>query len=170
MSTSLRAKLHYELGWTWQDTIGSTATTNSNRLLFQREISEGSGEGQANRFWDATEPSLPSGTNTTLDLTSLERSFFDGTVTISFDLIKAIWVRNRNSSGTAVLQVGGASSAPWSAPFVNPTDRIMISPGGIVCLAHPEEGWAVDSTHKTLLLEAVGGDVEYEIALLGVNS
>jgi hypothetical protein len=170
MSSSLRTNLNFELGWTWQDTIGSSVTANSNRLPFRKELTQGTGAGHADMIWDCTSAVLLSGTSRTLDLTVLDRGFFGGTVDLELAKVKLVWIVNNNSTGGALMRVGGAASLPWSAPFADPSDKVTVEPGGLLVLANPETGWTVGASSKNLLLESVGGDVEYDIVILGVGS
>ena len=168
MTTTLKSNIHAEFGWTWQDQNGSTVTTNTNRLRAFRDLLNGSGSGQADQIWDNTEKTLASGSVTTLDLTSLDRNIFGTDISLSFALIKGLLIVNRNTTGTAYLKVGSASSNPWYAPLGTATDSLKIPTGGCLLLSHPDAGWSVTSSAKALKLEAVDGEVNYDIVILGV--
>lgn len=168
MTITLKSNIHAEFGWTWQDRSGSTVTTNTNRLRAFQDLLNGSGSNQADQVWDDTETTLTSGSTTTLDLTSLSRDFFGETITLSFATVKGLLIVNRNTTGTAYLKVGNAASDTWHAPLGTATDSLKIPTGGSLLFSHPDAGWDVISSAKSLKLEAVGGEVNYDLIILGV--
>jgi len=160
--------MHAEFGWTWHDQNGSTMTTNTNRLRAFDDLINGTESHQANQVWDVTEVTLSAAESITFDLTSLDRDFFGETVTLSFATVKGILIVNRNTMGSAYLKVGSAASNPWYAPLGSATDYLKIPAGGSVLFSHPGAGWSVSGSAKALKLEAVGGSIDYDFAILGV--
>lgn len=168
MTTTLKSNINAEFGWTWQDQNGSTVTTHTNRLRAFRDLLQGTADYQVDLVWDSTESTLTSGTASTLDLTSLARAFFGDTVSLSFAAVKGILIVNRNTTGTAYLKVGAAASDTWYGPLGSATDVLKVPTEGCVLLSHPGSGWEVIGSAKSLKLEAVGGDVAYDLVILGV--
>ena len=91
--------------------------------------------------------------------------------TVTFDNIVALLVRNQTTS-TGDLIVGGASTNPWSAPFVASaepgTTKITLKPGGILLLTAPTAaGYAISGTSKMLRLETTSGSTSADIIVFG---
>ncbi len=165
MST-LKSNVWTQIGWTWRDHVETAPIIDSNRLVFRVELDHGPGETQAEAAWHAEEMSLGEGLSTTLHLDALQQPLFGDTLLFRFVRLRAVLVINRSPAG-GLLLVGGAASDPWHAPFESAGDRIKVMPGGAVLLAAPREGWPVESGSTDLKLEASGGDVIYDVAVLG---
>ena len=68
------------------------------------------------------------------------------------------------------MLVGAAASDQWSEPFGADGDQIEVPPDSPVLLSNRQTGWTVDASNKNLKLSAVGGDVDYAIAIVGTTS
>jgi hypothetical protein len=167
MTTTLRSKIDVQLGWTWRDRVGPFVLTDDNRLVLTKDLSDGSGSGQADVVWHAAGQILVAGQSTTLELAALVQSVFNDTILIALACVKAILIVNRNAAGNAFLLVGGSGVDEWSAPFGMLGDTIKVMPASPLVLANLADGWIVEAGFETLQLEAVGGDVAYDIAILG---
>jgi hypothetical protein len=167
MTTTLRSKIEVQLGWTWRDRIGPFVVTDDNRLLWTKELSDGVGAGQADVVWHAAAQTLAAGQSTTLELAALVQSVFNDTILISLARVKAIMIVNKIATGSAFLLVGGANTDEWAAPFGMVGDTLKVMAASPLLLANLVEGWEVEAGYESLRLQAVGGDVVYDIAILG---
>ena len=167
MTTNLRSMIHAELGWTWKDELGTTRVVNSNRLKSIQTLLDGADEGEADAVWDAAGEVLASGNSTTLQLDALEKDLFGDTLVVSLLTVKALMIVNQDTGTGGYLLLGGAATDAWEEPFGSSGDRIKVMPGAPVLLTCPGEGWDVDSGSTNLKIEAVGGAVTFDIALLG---
>jgi hypothetical protein len=170
MTTTLRSKIDVQLGWTWRDRLGPFTVTDNNRLLFGQELADGIEAGQADVVWHAANQALPAGQSTTLALAALVQSLFGDTITISLARVKAILIVNKSVAASACLLVGGSGIGEWSAPFGMLGDTVKVMPGSPLLLANVRNGWEVEAGYETLKLEAVGGDVTFDIAVLGTSA
>ena len=170
MSTTLSSTIQAQLGWTWRDRTGDFLVTDNNQLVFKRELADGSGPDQADAVWRATDQSLGAGQSTLLCLGALEESLFGDSITIPMTRVKAILVVNRNASGDGYLMLGAAGIDEWSAPFGMIGDTLKVMPSSPLLLANVRDGWEVDLGSEMLKIEAVGGDVLFDVAILGTMS
>lgn len=170
MSTDLRSLLNVELGWTWRDRSGAFLVADSNRLQFAKELADGSGIEQADGVWHAADQSLADGASLVLRLGALARSLFGDTMTVALAKVKALVVVNKTTIGDAALIVGAAGTEEWSAPFGAQGDTVKAMRGSPLVLAHLRDGWPVTSPNDALKLAATGGDVLFDLAILGVRA
>jgi hypothetical protein len=169
MTASLRSNIWAQLGWTWSDHVETAPVTDSNRHQFRTELGDGNGANQAEAVWHAEGETLTSGASTTLDLEALSVSLFGDTLTISLVGVRALSIVNYAASDGYLL-VGDAAADAWYAPLGTADDRVKVVPGGMMLLANPQEGWPVLPGQTDLKIEAVGGDVTYDIAILGTTT
>ena len=167
MTTTLRCSFAARLGWTWDDRVGASLITDSNRLDFDKSLAEGPGVDQADAVWHVEEQALAAGQSTTLELDALEQSRFGDTILVSLSRVKAILIVNRSTDSGRYLLVGGAPVDEWHAPFGAPGDTVKVMPDSPLLLANGREGWEVALGNTALKLAAVGGHIGYDVAILG---
>ena len=170
MTTTLRSKIDVQLGWSWRDRIGAFTVTDNNRLLFNQELADGVETGEADVVWHAADQALSAGQSTTLDLAALGQSLFGDAIVVSLARVKAVLVVNKSASTDACLVLGGAGDDEWFAPFGMLGDTVKVMPGSPLLLANVQDGWDVEPGHEALKLAAVGGDVTFDIAILGTSA
>lgn len=170
MTTTLRSKIDVQLGWSWRDRIGPFTVIDDNRLLFNRELSDGIETWQADVVWHAADQALLAGQSTTLELAALGQSLFGESIVIPLAKVKAILVVNKSAAAGACLLVGGAGVDEWSAPFGMLGDTVKVMPGSPLLLANVRDGWEVEPGYEALKLEAAGGDVTFDIVILGTSA
>ncbi len=168
MSTNLRSTIQAQLGWTWRDSTGANVVANSNRLQLHQDLEDGTGTHQADAVWDVVDQSLTAGSSTTFSLDALARDLFGDTITIALAKVKAVLVVNKNTSGSGHMLLGGAASDEWYAPLGAAGDTLKIMPGAAVLLTCPQAGWDVSAGATELKLAAVGDDVTFDVAIIGV--
>lgn len=169
MTTTLRSKLDVQLGWTWRDRVGPFVVTDENRLLFTKDLPDGVEAGEADRVWRMGDQVLAAGESRTWGLAALPHSLFGDTIVISFARVKALLVVNKTAAGNGYLILGGAETDQWFAPFGMLGDTVKVMPGSPLLLAHLGDGWPVEVGHEMLKLQALGGEVTYDIAILGTS-
>jgi len=170
MTTTLRSNIEVRLGWSWRDRIGPFTVIDDNRLLFNKDLSDGVETWQADTVWHAADVSLETGQFMTLDLSALGQSLFGETIVIPLAKVKAILIVNKSTAAGASLLVGGSGVDEWSAPFGMLGDTVRVMPGSPLLLANVRDGWEVEPGYEALKLEAVGGDVVFDIAILGTSA
>jgi len=167
MTTTLRSSIDAKLAWTWNDQMGNSRITDSNRLAFDKSLTDGVDADEADAVWHAEDQTLGAGQSTTLDLDALEQSCFGDTIFIPLAKVKAILLVNKNAGGNGYLRVGGAAVDEWHAPFGAPGDTVKVMPDAAALLSNPRDGWDVAIGGSALGLAAVGDDVTYDVAILG---
>ena len=64
--------------------------------------------------------------------------------------------------------LGAAAADAWTGPLGTAGDTVKIMPGAALLLACPESGWEVAAGARELKLAAVGDDVTFDAAIVGV--
>ena len=170
MTANLRSKIRAELGWTWRDHVDAAPIIDSNRLLFSQDLADGVAANQADGVWHVEDQTLADGASTSFDLDALEKSLYGDTITISLLKVKAILIVNKNTTPEGYLLVGGAEVDEWHAPFGAAGDTIKVMPGGPLLLANAGDGWDVTVDAAVLKIAAAGGEVTFDVAVLGTTS
>lgn len=167
MTTTLRSTVRIELGWTWRDQAAGLLFTDSNRVLYREDLPDGVAPGQADAVYHALDQTLGAGQAIELVLDALEQTMFGGRVPVGLARVKALLVIHKGTSG--VLVVGGASTGTWLGPFGLWDAVVRIPPGNPFFVAHRGEGWPVEPDAHRLRIEAVGGDIPFDLVLLGTR-
>ena len=167
MTTTLQSSIHAKLAWTWNDQVGSSLITDSNRLVFDKRLTNGTDPDQADAVWHADGQSLGSGESTILDLDALDRSCFGDAILVPLAKVKALLIVNTGAPGSGYLLVGGAAVDEWHAPFGAAGDTVKVMPDCPLLLCNSGDGWDVAVGAAALQIAAVGGDVTYDVAILG---
>ncbi len=167
MTATLRSSIDTQIGWTWQDQLGTASITDSSRFRFHKKLTDGSGAGQADAVWHAEGQELAAGQSTTLELDALEQSCFGNTILIPLCRVKAILVVNKNTGGDGHLLVGGAAVDEWYAPFGASGDTVKVMRDSPLLLVNSRDGWEVEIGSTALKIAAVDGAVTFDVAVLG---
>ena len=158
---TFKAQIKASLGWDWNEGL-----RDNGRLEYAKGFSAGSGDNQADAVWYAEHQVLAVGDSYTYDLSALARTILGTSHTVAFTAIKAFLVVNESTDGGELL-VGGAAAHPWSEPFGDDGDRVVVPADSAVLLSNRQSGWPVDSAGRNLRIVASGGDVTYSIAVVG---
>jgi hypothetical protein len=167
MTTTLRSSIKAQLAWTWHDRVGMSRITDSNRLQFDKDLPDGADADQADAVWHVEDQTLAEGQWTILELDALELGCFGDTIVIPFSKVKAILIVHRNTGTGGHLLLGAAATDEWYAPFGASGDTVKAMPDSPVLLSNSRAGWDVTFDSRALKIAAVGGDVTYDVAILG---
>lgn len=166
MTTTLRSTISVQTGWTWRDQTGTSTITDSNRFLFDKDLADGADADQADAVWHAEDQVLAAGESTTLELDTLEQTWFGNAITISLAKVKAIQIINKSTAGGYLL-VGGAALDEWYEPFGASGDTVKVMPDSPLILSNTRDGWDVQLGNTALKIAASGGAVTFDLAILG---
>jgi hypothetical protein len=170
MTTTLKSNITARLNWAWRDRSGTLPIVDANRLDFDLNIDSGEQSGQCNAVWHDEGLTLASGETLVLYLDRLVRTLFGNNVVISFNAVKALLIIQRGAAATSgSLLIGGASLEEWSEPFGAVGDTLNLPPNSPLLLSNVGTGWSVTETSNALALQAIGGPVEFDVAVLGVS-
>jgi hypothetical protein len=158
---TFKAQIKASLGWDWNEGV-----RDNGRLEYAKGFSDGSGDNQADAVWYAEQEVLALGAATTYDLGAMARTILGVSHSVAFTAVKAILVVNESTDGGELL-VGGADDDPWSAPFGDEDDRVIVPADSALLLSSRQSGWPVDSAARNLRIVASAGDVTYSIAVIG---
>lgn len=130
-------------------------------------LTNGIGANQANQLWADTR-TIAASTDDDLDLAGGIANAFGTTLT--FTSIKGIIVKAASANTNDII-LGGASSNAFDTFLGDPTDTIILVPGGTLALFNPEaDGYLVAAGTGDILrlTNAAGGTtVTYDIILVG---
>ena len=167
MTTRLDILTRIDCGWTWVDTNTSRRLTDSVQLSFRRDSLSPTASRDVDIAWYLGSQTLGEDLSVTYDLTSLVQSLFGHEVTFTLGAVKFLYLYNRSSSG--LLNISSGDVTPWIGPFGLSGDALNVESGTPLCLANFGDGWSVDSTAKNIQLTASGGDMLFDIAILGTS-
>ena len=163
-SGSLRATL--------TDTIQTAELVASGGSDKTLSITNGTSANQADRFIQDKARALTSGNNEDLDVFDL--AVFDQTTdvignTTTFAEIVGLLLINSSSSAGSLVAGNKNTAAAWSTLFNGDTDSIILPPDSFFCIAtRATLAWTVtDSSSHILRIAASGGNITYDIFLLG---
>lgn len=136
-------------------------------------LTEGTGADQADRSNQDVGRALTSGNNEDLDIYDL--AGFDLATDplrnpVTYTEVVAILVRNRSTSAGSLLVGGNGTAAAWNSIFAgSDTGKIELKPGGGFLIWAPTDPAYVvaDTSNHLLRMEASGGNVTYDIHVLG---
>ncbi len=163
---ALYSNLLAQVGWSWQSGTEVAPVVDNNRLMYRKDLDYGQEAFAADVVWHVEGQELGQAQSRTYDLQQLPFEVFGDEVIICIQKVRAIALVHRGQK-PGVLQVGGAATAPWQGPLADPADKIRVPAQGAFWAVHPEEGWPVSAESCQLRLEAVGGEVVYDMVLLG---
>jgi len=183
MATSLTnfnvlARLTCELSESFDDSHVLADTTGAGLVLEPATLlSNGTTANKADRLVQDRDRELGSGNTRDLDMYSIGNMEPRGTGldllgnTVTLAEVVTVLIYNHPGDSAGNLLVGGkGDSTAWNSPFNGDDDAVMVAvPGGWLMLHAPTDpAYAVaDGSNHILQLEASGGDVTYDIAVLG---
>lgn len=160
---TLTGTVSLKFNGTYSDTADLGTLSHSFAELFSNTFTSGTGANQVNSMF-ADNRSISG--NDDLDLAGGLTDSFGNTVT--FTSVKAILIR-ATSTNTDNLVLGAEGTNPFSTPFNDATDAIIIPPGGLFCLTNPAaNGFVVTAgTGDILRVAPTSGTQAYDIIILG---
>lgn len=176
---SFLVEVNASLGWKWVEgaSDNSKLITSPNPLSF----AEGAADNQAEAVWHAENQVILDTGSTVLDLTALSRTVLGDTLTIALTRIKALMLLvDADSDGE--IDMGNATYDAWWAPFGAADHTIRAAKGSPLLMTNMQAGWPVSvegapssssgesGGDRLLRLLATGGDVTYDIAIIGETS
>lgn len=133
-------------------------------LTATERFTDGNGQGQAKRVHRSTRRLAASATES-LDLTALTDPF--GTAIAAAEVVAIGIVASADNTDSIAFKVHATNG--WAAFLNGTTDSLIVKPGAAVVLWASQDGmYAVDATHKVILVTNSSGSVscEYELLVL----
>lgn len=170
MATNLRTTLNVAMNWLYRniDSDSGRETRDSNSISIVDVLENGVVIDTADKIW-YDRRTVNDAADDDLDLAGGVTDAFGNALT--FAKIKAILVHNRNTTAAENLLVGGGS-APIVSHLGAGGDIVRVGPGGVFLLWNPSlAAYAVTATTADILrLTGSGGDITYDIAVVGTSS
>jgi hypothetical protein len=167
MAETFTSTIYVRNGWTWTANTGNPI--DDDNITYEKAFADGSDDNQAEIKWSSEARTLLDGASETFDLTALARSFFGGTLTLTFYKVKAIMIVI-TSTTAGKLTIGDAASAEWAGPLHTDGHTLILDPDSVYLQTNRQYGWGVDDSNKNLKVAAGGGDVIYSIVLTGTET
>lgn len=165
--TTLNATLAITLAALLESTVDIGTVSHKTDYGPKLVLTNGTGANQANQLFADTR-TLAASANESLDLAGTLTNAFGEVITLT--KVRALLIRAAAGNTNNVL-VGGAASNGWATWAGDPTDVMVVRPGGFVVLAAPDAtGYAVTAGTGDLLKianSAAGTAVTYDIVVIG---
>lgn len=151
--------------------VGSGDISNPSQpinYLKRLYLEPGTSSGQADTFFEDTR-TISASSSENLDLAASLTDRFGNTLT--FVKVKAILVYAA-SGNTNSVNVGGAASNGFTAPFADTTDIISVKPDGVFLWTYPTGSTVTASTGDILKVanSSSGTSVTYTILIIGTSA
>jgi hypothetical protein len=135
-------------------------------------LTHGTGQGQASKLFRDEGRALSGAATEDLDMFDLAGFQLTTDVlrnTLTFAKVMGLLIVNREASAGTLLVGGKATAAAWSQPFNGDDNaKLKLPPGSSVMLLSSKDGWSVtDASDHILKMEASGGNVTYDVYILG---
>jgi hypothetical protein len=167
MTTSFTGSVKVGVTGTLTNSIDIGSVAQSINYSQNYSLANGTSANQANMVWLDTRTLTASSTED-LDLAGGLSDAFGNTVT--FTRIKAIII-SASSANTNNVVVGGDGTAAFVNWVSDATDKLVVRPGGTLCLVSPDStAYAVTATTADILQVANSAgstSVTYDIVLIG---
>jgi len=152
---------------------GESVDVIADAAVFSAAFTSGTTANKADLFYQEIDRALTSASNDDLDV--YDMAVFDAATdllgnTITHVEICAVAIRNQSGSAGNLVLGGEGSAAAWNSMFsASDTATITIHPGGFFMLVAPDDpAYAVaDTSNHLLRVNASGGDITYDISILG---
>lgn len=174
MPESLALDVSASLNWVFQESLDLTTISDSSRLQFASEFSNGSGDDEADRIWH-DQRTLATAATEDLNLTDLTTTIFADTVTIGLATVRALLIVNTASTAGEDLLIGGAGAGgnAWAAAMNGDQDaRLVVPADSMLMLVNKKNDWPVtNGSADQLRIENGGaGDITYQIVIAGSSA
>jgi len=141
------------------DGVGNVFSAGINNQSDSKlAYTNGTGNQQIRRFYEARVTLTPSSGTFDLDLTTILDPF--GNI-CNTSKIKFVYIKNRSAAGGGTLLMGAASSNPWVGMWATSgaptTVKHTIEATGEFFASSPNSGYSVSATSKTLRFTHNGG-------------
>lgn len=174
MADTLSAELTLGLTWLLEDVLDTSTVADTARLAFAKSWRDGTAADQADQLWHTQQTLAASGV-ANLDLTSLSRSVFGSSLSVSFAKIKALVLMNLATTSGLDLLVGGAGVGgnAWAAPFNGNKDAKLVLPAeSVLVLVNRKGGWTVTNASSDVLKidNPQASAITYKAAIIGTTA
>ena len=150
---------------TWSEDLDLTAIVDKTTVSLATDLTDGTGNGQANAYWRDVITIAAAGT-ASLDLRALSRQLMGGTATDTFSKVKLLCIRNVSTAAT--LSVGVSVSNRWTALAAG---AATLGPEGVLYVTYPGTGYATSASDKVLAITNNGAAAaDVEVYLCGVHA
>ena len=157
------------LNWAQVDNQPLTHIADIGGVYTDNNLTDGSGTEQVNMLWHDV-LTLPSGGSTYLNLQSLTRTLFGKTVTVGFQTVRCIAVKNQNEDSGAYFTITASGSNGFTSIFSGATGKAPVHPKCSIVFPNVIDGWAVSAGSRQIEINDAGGSgCVFEISVIGVS-
>lgn len=172
MAKTLTSTVDIRLKWEHTNTpdTGGPAVKDHNTFVMTDSLANGTALDQCDLLWHDIR-TLAATTSEDIDLAGGISDQFGATVT--FAKVRGLVIRNQTTAAGIILEVGGAASNEWSAPFGAAGDKVKIGPDGSLALWNPSAaGFAVTggSADTLKIYNSGSASSTYQIVIVGSSA
>lgn len=173
MADTLSASIGAGVSWLYADTLDLSTVSDNANLEYEFDFADGTGNNQADKVFH-DERTVAASDEDDLDLAGgLSQTIFGSSVTYTFAKIKAILIRNMNTtSGDDINLDSSVTNSILTLFSSSATSKIPIPANGVLLMTNPIGGWAVTASTADILRIANGGSnsVTYRIVIVGTSA
>lgn len=126
----------------------------------------GTSDSQSDTVWSDTR--TLTATSEELDLAGSLPAPLDPSGTVTFAEVTILAIRNKSTTSTEILAIGGAAANHFVNWVANSSDIVNIGPNGVMLLTSPIDGYAVTAGSADKLKIDAGADtITYDILIVG---
>ena len=172
MATTLTTSFDMALEWVYKSDLDAGSSgrkaVDSNTINYRDSLANGTGANAAEHVY-SVRATLTDAANTDYDLSGSLTDAFGNT--LSFTVVRGIFLRNRNTASGENLVLGGGTNA-FDTFFSATGDSIILGPNAMFCLWNPSDtSYAVTAgTGDILRVTASGGNITYDLVIVGASA
>lgn len=169
MSVTTTATIQADLNWAQIDRQPLTHIADIGSVSTDNALSNGSGNEECNMLWHDIF-TLGSGQSKYINLQSLIRTVFSQDVTVGFEKVRCIAIKNQSENIGAYITVTASGSNGFTSIFSGSTGKAPVHPKCSIIFPNVIEGWTVSGASKQIEINDAGGSgCTFEIAVIGVS-
>jgi hypothetical protein len=169
MAVNTTAIIKCGIEWVQTDVQALTRLADIGSVLCNENILDGSGDQEVNMIWHDV-ITIASGGIESINIQSLNRVIFGKEVTVGFESVKGIAVRNQSEDIGAFVTITASGGTGFVDMFGGDTGTSIIHPKCADVFSNIIEGWPVSSSNNTFFINDVGGSgCTLEIIIVGCS-
>jgi hypothetical protein len=170
MAINTTATLSSDIVFQQQDTKSTSLDNRQGSLSYSQSLSSGTGSTKVNSVYSSFSHSLTSGSELSLDFSSLSQDIAGGSMSISMNNLKSVVVYNSSTSAGEDVLVRATGSNALTEVFNGGSGNLSVKPSATYMYSDPYTGAVVDSSNKNFQIANNGtGTILIDIIAVGVS-
>jgi hypothetical protein len=155
---------------TEQDTDTNSFDNRQGSIGYSQALTSGTGSLNINAVYNLQSYSIASGSQLSIDFSSVSQPIVGGSITLSFDNLKSIAIENKSSGVGEDISVRATGSNALTEPFNGQSGNLLVKPSASYIYSDPYTGATVDSSNKNFQITNEGtGTINITLVAVGVT-